>query len=179
MTAGPSAELLVEQLRGLPLRCLSLSGYRMLAGVLGSVADGLPGLRHLALGVESVEQHDGRLQLAGLARLRQLRSWELRLLGGRASAAEVCVAPLPPAASALCQLSSVALAHVRAAPGEQAALWSSLALLPGLLELRYEESEHSARQPPPQLLALPTLTSLHIRVRFGAGRRWMLLWVGL
>lgn len=169
MSAGPAAELLVAQLAGLPLHCLHLAGYRMLPGVLGSVAEALPALRQLALGVEQVEG-SGRLELAPLPRLLGLRELEIRLLPGRASAPDVTVAPLPAEASCLSRLTSLEMLHVRPGQGEQDALWGSLAHLPTLRLLRYEQSGHAVRQPPAQLLRLETLTSLHIKVgRAAAG----------
>ncbi|KAI7838622.1 hypothetical protein COHA_007591 [Chlorella ohadii] len=163
VSAGPAAELLVAQLAGLPLHCLHLAGYRMLPGVLGSVAEALPALRQLALGVEQVEG-SGRLELAPLPRLLGLRELEIRLLPGRASAPDVTVAPLPAEASCLSRLTSLEMLHVRPGQGEQDALWGSLAHLPTLRLLRYEQSGHAVRQPPAQLLRLETLTSLHIKI---------------
>jgi hypothetical protein len=154
----------VAQLSGLPLQRLSLVDYRMLPGAVRSVAEALPGLRQLVLEVERVEHGEGRLELAGLAGLAELESWELRLLGGRASAAGVTVAPLPPGATALRRLSSVTLAHVLPGKGEEAAFWGSLTLLPTLRHLCYQASGHATRQPPPELLQLRTLTSLNIKV---------------
>ncbi|PSC70488.1 NADPH:quinone reductase [Micractinium conductrix] len=164
VTAGPAAELLVAQLAGLPLRSLSLSDYRLLPSLLISVADALPGLEELALGVEKVEQH-GRLELAALPQLAALRSFELRLLGMRASAEGVTVGVLPgEAAAALRTLTSLLLAHVRPAAGEEEAFWAGLAALPALAQLRFEASVHAVRQPPAALLRLSTLTALHIQL---------------
>lgn len=163
VTAGPAAELLVAQLSGLPLHRLSLAGYRMLPGLLGSVAEALPALRELALAVEQVEG-SGRLELAALPRLQGLQELELRVLPGRASVPDVTVAPLPGEASCLNRLTSLALLHVRPGQGEEGALWGSLAHLPVLQQLRFEQSGHAVRQPPPQLLQLESLTSLHVQV---------------
>ena len=140
----------------------------LLPSLLISVADALPGLEELALGVEKVEQH-GRLELAALPQLAALRSFELRLLGMRASAEGVTVGVLPgEAAAALRTLTSLLLAHVRPAAGEEEAFWAGLAALPALAQLRFEASVHAVRQPPAALLRLSTLTALHIQVRRGA-----------
>lgn len=176
VTAGPAAELLVAQLCGLPLHHLSLAGYRMLPGLLGSVAEALPALCELALAVEQVEG-SGRLELAALPRLQDLRELELRVLPGRASVPDVTVAPLPAEASCLTCLTSLALLHVRPGQGEEGALWGSLAHLPVLQQLRFEQSGHAVRQPPAQLLQLENLTSLHVQVGRGPssmlGARWL------
>lgn len=168
VSAGPAAELLVAQLAGLPLHRLHLAGYRMLPGVLGSVAEALPALCQLVLGLELVEG-SGRLELGALPRLLGLRGLEIRLLPGRASAPDVTVAPLPAEASRLSRLTSLAMLHVRPGQGQEDALWGSLAHLPVLRMLRYEQSGHAVRQPPAQLLRLATLTSLHIKVGWAAG----------
>ncbi|KAL4443658.1 hypothetical protein ABPG75_011395 [Micractinium tetrahymenae] len=163
VTAGPAAELLVAQLAGLPLRRLRLGGYRMLPGVVASVADALPHLSELTLEVERVEQH-GRLELAALPRLARLERFTLRLLNGPASAGSVTVAPLPATASSLWQLSSLSLGHVRPGEGEEDAFWGSLAALPLLQHLEYAESSRAVWEPPEALLRLGTLTSLCIKI---------------
>ncbi|PRW56705.1 Ras-related RAB1BV [Chlorella sorokiniana] len=163
VSAGPAAELLVAQLAGLPLHRLSLAGYRMLPGLLGSVAEALPTLRQLALGVEQVEG-SGRLELAALPRLLGLQQLDVRVLPGRASAPDVTLAPLPADASCLIRLTSLALLHVRPGQGEEEALWGSLAHLPALQQLRSQQSGHAVLQPPAQLLRLETLTSLHVKI---------------
>lgn len=163
VTAGPAAELLVAQLAGLPLRRLRLGGYRMLPGIVASVADALPGLQDLALEVERVERHGG-LELTALPRLARLERLTLRVLSGPASAGSVTVAPLPAAATALRQLGSLNLEHVRPAEGEEAAFWGSLAALP-LRQLEYRESSRAVSEPPAALLCLAALTSLRITVR--------------
>lgn len=161
---SPAAESLVAQLAGLPgLRRLALDGYRCLPGLLGSVADALPGLRELSLRVAKVEA-GAQLDLAALPRLPALAALELRLLGGRAAAPDVTVAALPAGATALTCLTRLSLAHARPARGEEDAFWSSLALLPSLQSLSFTESGHAARQPPPQLLHLAGLTSLAVRI---------------
>lgn len=160
VTAGPAAELLVAQLAGLPLRRLRLGGYRMLPGIVASVADALPGLQDLALEVERVERHGG-LELTALPRLARLERLTLRVLSGPASAGSVTVAPLPAAATALRQLGSLNLEHVRPAEGEEAAFWGSLAALP-LRQLEYRESSRAVSEPPAALLCLAALTSLRI-----------------
>lgn len=162
-SAGPAAELLVAQLAGLPLQRLCLEGCRALPGILGSIADALPSLCHLSLSVHKLEQ-SSRLELAALPRLTRLAGWELRLRGGRAATPDVAVSPLPPGATALGCLTHVSLAHVRPGRGQEDAFWSSLALLPAVASLAYEESGHATRQPPPQLLQLSTLTSLTVRI---------------
>lgn len=169
VSAGPAAELLVAQLAGLTLHRLHLAGYRMLPGLLGSIAESLPALRQLALGVEVVEG-SGQLELAALPRLLGLQELEIHVLPGRASAPDVTLAPLPAEASCLGRLTSFALLHVRPGQGEDEALWASLAHLPALQQLRYEQSGHAVRQPPAQLLRLETLTTLHIKVYPCAGR---------
>ena len=175
VSAGPAAELLVAQLAGLTLHRLHLAGYRMLPGLLGSIAESLPALRQLGLAVELVEG-SGQLELAALPRLRGLQELEIHVLPGRASAPDVTVVPLPAAASCLGRLTSLALLHVRPRQGEDEALWASLAHLPALQQLRYEQSGHAVRQPPAQLLRLETLTTLHIKVGWCAVR-WLLRWV--
>ena len=158
----------MAQLASLPLRSLKLSGYRVLPALLASVAAALPGLRELSLSVARVEGPSSRLDLAGLARLEQLESWELHLLRGPAAAPDITLSPLPPGATALRRLRSVALSHARPAEGEEDAFWGRLSLLPALEALGYVESVHSTRQPPPQLFHLASLTSLSIKVRGAA-----------
>lgn len=174
---------------GARLSSLELRDYRMLGGLLGSLAGALPALRHLALGAARVE--GGMLDLAPLSRLQRLQRLELCLLGGR-HGDQVVVTALAPGATALTALTALHLAHVHAsepAPALPAALvaaqqlqaeglssagaaqrapprdfWSSLALLPALAELTYEEQQLRAREPPAALLALPHLRSLTIRL---------------
>jgi hypothetical protein len=160
----------VEQLRSLPLRALSLSGYRLLPNALASIAEALPALRRLHFEAGRVEHPEGRLELAGLAALTLLHSFSLRLLTSRGGAPDPRVAPLPGTATSLHQLRRLALARVRPAEGLEDAFWASLALLPAVRELEYEECGHIVRQPPPQLLELGLLTSLRIQASVAASK---------
>eukprot|EP00887_Chlorella_sp_A99_P007286 scaffold2.g7286.t1 len=190
VSPGPTAEGLLAQLSaaGQQLTSLELKDYRMLAGVVGSVADAAPHLRRLALAADRVDR-GSCLDLAPLSRLLSLQQLELCLLGSRHSD-EVGLGPLAPGVSALHALTALYLAHVRAAeapapapapavaaPPPQLAggggvaqaaaaaaaardFWGSLALLPALRLVQWEEAQQCAREPPEALLRLPHLRTL-------------------